>query len=418
MQFSNPFVVIFLTGVVVSRLMGITLEILQARHRAKATAVPKELADEFTAAERTTSAAYHTARAVLSEIAATVHAVLSICLMACGYYVWLYTATSTCDGITAILLCALGAAIPPAVLSVPFSAVSEFTIEKRFGFSHMSASMWIRDLLVSLVVNIVIAAILLVVMELLIEHTALWWLIFGAVYVLFSVGVSLLYPLFIAPLFNKFTPLADGALKTRILSYLDQAGFHADGVFVMDASKRSRHSNAYFTGFGKSKRVVLYDTLIEQLTVDEVGAVIAHELGHYKHHHVIKRLCAHAVIVFAVLFVLSLLVVKPSLYAGFGFSVAVPVPQRALFVGLFLLAEIGENYSLAASVIVNLFSRRDEYEADAYAQAVCGTGESLISALIKLNKENRGEISPAPLYSAVYYSHPTLAERITRLHQH
>ena len=195
---------------------------------------------------------------------------------------------------------------------------------------------------------------------------------------------------------------------------MERTGFKSSGVFIMDASKRSKHSNAYFTGFGKTKRVVLYDTLVEQLSVDEVGAVLAHELGHYKKHHIVKRFAVTIPLVYIVLFAAARLTSCEALYSGFGFSYDVALPYMK-FIALFLLSEVFGGYGIFVRLVSNFFSRKDEYEADAYAKKLCGSGKPLSSALIALNRENKGEVRTAKIYSAFTYSHPTLLERLRAL---
>ena len=306
--------------------------------------------------------------------------------------------------------------IPGALLSIPFSLYSEFGIEKHFGFSNMTFGMWISDLLKGFIINLVIMTPLLLAMIGLFKYASdWWWILLGCIYLAFSIGISIIYPIFIAPIFNKFTPLEDGELKTRLEELLKKCGFKASGLFVMDASRRSGHSNAYFTGFGKSKRVVLYDTLIEQLTVDEIEAVLGHELGHYKHHHILKRMIFMVPGVFAALFIASMLIKLPSLYSGFGFVSVEVVPYQMMFIGVFLLSLVFGELGTIFSPIVNFFSRHDEFQADAFAKKICGTGEPLCTALIKLNKENLSEIQVPKIYSVFNYNHPPLLERISSL---
>jgi len=263
---------------------------------------------------------------------------------------------------------------------------------------------------------VIMAPLLLVMIGLFKYASDWWWILLGCVYFVFSLAISVIYPIFIAPIFNKFTPLEDGELKTRLEELLKKCGFKASGLFVMDASRRSGHSNAYFTGFGKSKRVVLYDTLIDQLTTDEIEAVLGHELGHYKHHHILKKLILMIPAVFAVLFAVSFLVKLPLLYTGFGFNFIVEnVPYQMMFIGIFLLSLVFGEWGRILSPIMNALSRHDEFQADAFAKKICGTGEHLCTALIKLNKENLSEIQVPKIYSVFNYNHPPLLERISAL---
>jgi STE24 endopeptidase len=241
----------------------------------------------------------------------------------------------------------------------------------------------------------------------------------GIVYVAFSLVASYIYPVLIAPLFNKFTPLEDGDLKTRLTQLLGKTGFTAKSMFVMDASRRSGHSNAYFTGLGKNKRIVLFDTLIAQLLPEEIEAVLAHELGHYKHKHIVKKLCVMIPLIFAVLFFVFFVSKTPLLCKGFGFlpstfelAAGETLPFQMQFLSIFLMGLSFGGFTPLFTLIENASSRRDEFQADAYSAKLCGGGKSLSTALIKLNKENLSEIVPPKIYSVFNYSHPPLLERI------
>ncbi|MBQ5570267.1 MAG: M48 family metallopeptidase, partial [Treponema sp.] len=299
--------------------------------------------------------------------------------------------------------------------------------------------MWLLDQLKSLVIGLVLGVPLILVAVALMNHIEHWWFFLGSVYIAFSLAVSYIYPVLIAPVFNKFTPLEDGELRERLFALLEKCGFKASGIFVMDASRRSSHSNAYFTGFGKNKRIVLYDTLLKQLTTDEIEAVLGHELGHFKKHHIIKRMCVMFPLIFAFLFAAWLLIKIPSLYSGFGFtgntgsttlsanntgitlatgSTATifeegkSIPATLQYVGIYLLSLIFGGFGPIFSLISNTFSRRDEFEADKFAVTTCAEREALVSALIKLNKENLSQIQVPTIYSIFNYSHPPLLERI------
>ncbi len=421
MNLSNVFVLIFLAGTAFSFLLNFFLEKIDFSFRQKhGREIPEKLKDfvDFQTLDKTCQ--YEDAQFRLWLPSMILDTILSLYLVWCGFYpavftrVWSWTGNS----FWATLLFLIIVSIPGAILSVPFALYDEFGIEKHFGFSNMTLPMWIMDTLKSLFLSLVIALPLLGAMIALFKYASEGWrLLLGCVYVLFSFVISILYPLFIAPLFNKFTPLEDGELKTRLESLLAKCGFKASGLFVMDASKRSGHSNAYFTGFGKSKRVVLYDTLIEQLSVDEIEAVLGHELGHYKHHHIIKKMCVMVPLIFAVLFAISFLVKLPYLYEGFGFDAGEEVPFQMMAVGVFLLGLIFEGFSDLSQLVGNFFSRKDEFQADAFSKNICGGGEHLISALIKLNKENLSEIQVPKIYSAFNYSHPPLLERIGALEE-
>ena len=419
MDFSNIFVIIFIIGTVFSFSLNMLLERLDFTFRKKhGREIPEILSQHVDFQTLDKTCLYEDAKYRLWIPSSILETILSLYLVFCGFYpalierIWTWTDNPF---FAALLFLFLGG-IPGALLSIPFALYSEFGIEKHFGFSNMTIRMWITDEIKGFFVNLLILTPLLLAMIALFKYTAgWWWLLLGCVYLVFSLGISIIYPIFIAPIFNKFTPLEDGELKSRLEGLLKKCGFKASGLFVMDASRRSGHSNAYFTGFGKSKRVVLYDTLIEQLTIDEIEAVLGHELGHYKHHHILKKMLFMIPAVFASLFVISLLVNLPLLYKGFGFVSGEIVPYQMMFIGIFLLSLVFGDWGILLSPIMNSLSRHDEFQADAFAKEICGTGEPLCTALVKLNKENLSEIQVPKIYSVFNYSHPPLLERIKAL---
>lgn len=419
MDFSNIFVIIFIIGTVFSFSLNMLLERLDFTFRKNhGREIPEILSQHVDFQTLDKTCLYEDAKYRLWIPSSILETILSLYLVFCGFYpalierIWTWTDNPF---FAALLFLVLGG-IPGALLSIPFALYSEFGIEKHFGFSNMTIRMWIADEIKSFFVNLLILTPLLLAMIALFKYTAgWWWLLLGCVYLVFSLGISIIYPIFIAPIFNKFTPLEDGELKSRLEELLKKCGFKASGLFVMDASRRSGHSNAYFTGFGKSKRVVLYDTLIEQLTIDEIEAVLGHELGHYKHHHILKKMLFMIPAVFASLFVISLLVNLPMLYKGFGFVSGEVVPYQMMFIGIFLLSLVFGDWGILLSPIMNSLSRHDEFQADAFAKEICGTGEPLCTALVKLNKENLSEIQVPKIYSVFNYSHPPLLERIKAL---
>ena len=421
MDFSNIFVLIFLAGTAFSFLLDMILERIDFSFRKKhGREIPEILTGEIDSETLEKTCLYEDAKYRLWIPSTILELLLSLYLVFCGFYpallerIWTWTSNSF---FAAFLFLILGG-IPGALLSIPFALYSEFGIEKHFGFSNMTFGLWLLDEIKGLFVGLLLGAPLLLAMTALFKYAAdWWWILLGCVYFVFSLAISVIYPIFIAPIFNKFTPLEDGELKTRLETLLQKCGFKASGLFVMDASRRSGHSNAYFTGFGKSKRVVLYDTLIEQLSVDEIEAVLGHELGHYKHHHIVKKLIFMIPAVFAVLFAVSFFANFPSLYDGFGFGnfIENEVPYQMMFVGVFLVNLTFGGWSEILAPIMNFFSRRDEFQADSFAKEICGTGEHLCTALVKLNKENLSEIQVPKIYSIFNYNHPPLLERIAAL---
>ena len=419
MNFSNIFLLIFVGGTAFGFLLNLLLEGIDFSFRKKhGREIPESLGGLVDAETLEKTCLYEDAKFRIDIPSSILEAILSLYLVLCGFYpallsrIWSWTDNSF---FAALLFLILGS-IPAMLLSIPFTLYSEFGIEKHFGFSNMTFGMWLSDLIKNILVNLVIASPLILAMTGLFKYASeWWWILLGCVYFAFSLAISIIYPIFIAPIFNKFTPLEDGELKSRLESLLKKCDFKASGLFVMDASKRSGHSNAYFTGFGKSKRVVLYDTLIEQLTVDEIEAVLGHELGHSKHHHILKRLIFMVPAVFAILFAISKIINLPNLYSDFGFEVGENIPYQMMFVGVFLVNLAFGDWLPLFSPILNHMSRKDEFQADAFAKKICGSEEGLCSALVKLNKENLSEIQVPKIYSVFNYSHPPLLERIAAL---
>lgn len=299
------------------------------------------------------------------------------------------------------------------VLDLPFTLYSTFRIEERFGFNKMSFKLWLADLvkstLVGLVIGLPIVALILWLMG---SAGRLWWLWAWSAWMGFNLLVLVLYPTVIAPMFNKFKPLEDEALKARVTALMQRCGFAAKGLFVMDGSKRSAHANAYFTGFGAAKRVVFYDTLLKQLNPGEVDAVLAHELGHFKHKHIIKRIASMFAMSLAGFALLGWLSSQVWFYTGLGVRPNLNGANDALALLLFLL--VVPLFSFFISPVFAQFSRKHEFEADAYAVAQTD-GRDLQSALLKLYQDNASTLTPDPVFVKFYYSHPPASERLGRM---
>ena len=306
-----------------------------------------------------------------------------------------------------------------ALIELPVSLYQTFVIEERFGFNKMTLRLWLGDLLKSTLVSFVIGVPLAALVLWLMQATgSLWWLWTWALWMGFSLLMLVIYPTVIAPLFNRFEPLRDDALSERVSQLMGRCGFAAKGLFVMDGSRRSAHANAYFTGFGAAKRVVFFDTLLQQLTPPEVEAVLAHELGHFKHKHIIKRIAGLFAASLAGLALLGWLSQQAWFYAGLGVAPNLPpamggaVPNHALALLLFMLAV--PLFTFFLSPLMAQLSRKHEFEADAYA-ATQASAQDLSNALVKLYKDNASTLTPDPLYVRFYYSHPPASERIARM---
>lgn len=295
------------------------------------------------------------------------------------------------------------------LIELPLSIYQTFVIEERFGFNRNTPRQFVVDLLLQWGLTLAIGAPLLALILWVMDSIgALWWLLAWAILQAFSILMSWAFPTFIAPLFNKFTPLEDEALRKRIEQLLIRCGFHSKGIFVMDGSRRSGHGNAYFSGIGNNKRIVFFDTLVNSLSHEELEAVLAHELGHFKRKHVLKMLIASAAITLAGLAVLGWLMGQDWFYSGLGVS----VHSNATALLLFMLASPA--FTLFLQPLIAYFQRKHEFEADDFAAAHARAG-CLISALVKLYRDNASTLTPDPLYSAFHYSHPPAAIRIANL---
>ncbi len=304
-------------------------------------------------------------------------------------------------------------AVIGGLVELPLEWYSTFRIEQRFGFNRMTWRLWLADLLkgaaVGAAVGLPLAALVLWIMG---ATGGLWWLWAWGAWVAFNLALLVLYPTVIAPLFNKFEPLPDEALKARVQALMQRCGFAAKGLFVMDGSRRSAHANAYFTGLGAAKRVVFFDTLLSRLSPGEVEAVLAHELGHFKHRHVLQRMLGIFGFSLAGLALLGWLSGQSSFYAGLGVAPNLRAPNDALALLLFMLAL--PPFAFFVSPLTAFLSRRHEFEADAYACAQAD-GRDLARALLKLHEDNASTLTPDPLYVRFYYSHPPASERLAAL---
>jgi STE24 endopeptidase len=299
------------------------------------------------------------------------------------------------------------------LLDLPLSWYGTFRVEERFGFNKMSLGLWLGDLLKSTLVGALIGLPILALILWLMGSTGpLWWLWAWGAWMGFNLLILVLYPTVIAPLFNKFEPLQDETLKARVTALMQRCGFSAKGLFVMDGSKRSAHANAYFTGFGAAKRVVFYDTLLKQLSPGEVDAVLAHELGHFKHKHIVQRIVMMFALSLGGLALLGWLSQQVWFYTGLGVQPKLGAPNDAMALLLFLL--VVPVFSYFISPLSARLSRRHEFQADAYACQQT-SGADLSSALLKLYKDNASTLTPDPIFASFYYSHPPASERLARM---
>ncbi len=304
-------------------------------------------------------------------------------------------------------------AVIGGLIELPLEWVSTFRIEHNFGFNRMSLGLWLADqakgALLAALIGLPLAALVLWLMGV---SGGLWWLWAWAALVAFNLLLMLIYPTLIAPFFNKFEPLADESLKARVRALMQRCGFAAKGLFVMDGSRRSAHANAYFTGLGAAKRVVFFDTLLARLTPGEVEAVLAHELGHFKHKHVLQRMVGIFAMSLVGLALLGWLAGQSGFYVGLGVAPNLSAPNDALALLLFMMAL--PSFTFFISPLMAHFSRQHEFQADAYA-CQQADGRDLANALLKLHEDNAATLTPDPVYVRFYYSHPPASERLAAL---
>jgi STE24 endopeptidase len=292
-------------------------------------------------------------------------------------------------------------------LSIPFSLYSTFKVENKYGFNTMTMKLWLTDFIKSLIISTIIMSLVIFAGLWLIKWSPeYWWFWVWSFLFLFSIFIMYISPYVIEPLFNKFTPIEDEALKERIVGLTEKGGIHTSRILRIDASKRSKHTNAYFTGIGKTKRIVLYDTLLESMSQDEILSVLAHEIGHWKKKHLLKTLAAVEVFSLISLYVSYRLIQSDFLLGLFNIS------ADTIFAKFVILGFIAGILSIVLQPIVNFFSRRYERQADRISYELTKDVESMVSALVKLSKENLSNLYPHPLYVALYYSHPPILDRI------
>ena len=296
------------------------------------------------------------------------------------------------------------------VISLPFSLYSTFKIENRYGFNTMTFKLWITDTIKSVIISTLLMGLLIAVgLFLIMKSPDLWWLWVWCFFLVFGIFMMYISPYVIEPLFHKFTPIDDEELETGIRALMQKAGIKVSRVFKVDASKRTKHTNAYFTGIGKVKRIVLYDTLLEKMDRDEILSVLAHEAGHWKKKHVLKRIVVSEAIGFIVIYAAYRLLQSDLLINLFH------IEQSSLFAKLVILGFLGSIVSFPFSPVFHYVSRKHEIESDRYAFEMTGNAESMISALVKLSKDNLSNLHPHPLYALFHYSHPPVLERIRRI---
>ena len=410
----NDFTIIFLIALLLSNAVQFWLARRHANFVAQhKNAVPEAFKDKVPLAAHQKAADYTQAKLSLNNINEVLSIVILLGVTLGGGINWAFAYASTVinSPLWAGVAATAGIFLTMSVLDIPSSLFQTFVIEEKFGFNKSSIGQFIKDFVMQLslggLIGLPILALILWVMD---NVGSTWWIWAWGIIMAFSLLMSWLYPTLIAPLFNKFTPMPEGALKDRIQGLLARCGFNSQGIFIMDGSKRSGHGNAYFTGLGNNKRIVFFDNLVESLEDEELEAVLAHELGHFKCKHVVKMLISTSIMSLISLGILGWLIDQDWFYTGLGVS----LEQKSHATALLLFMLVSSTFTFFMQPISAYFQRKFEFEADSFA-AEHAQASKLISGLVKLYEENANTLTPDPLYSAFHYSHPPAAIRIAHL---
>ncbi len=411
----QPFAIVALLLILARTITELWLSRLnQRRVRANANEVPQTFRGIIDVAAYHRSMDYTLAKNRFGDVAGMFDALLLITVLFSGVLPWAFGKFTANFGESvwamASFLVVTGIAL--SVFALPFAWYAQFKLEERFGFNTTTMQTWVVDGVKGFLLALVLGYPLLALVLKLIEWTgANWWVWAAAVVIAFQLLLLLVAPSIIMPLFNKFTPLPEGALRGRLFALAQRTNFPTRSIDVMDGSKRSRHSNAFFTGFGRFRKIVLFDTLIVQLTEPELESVLAHEIGHYKKRHVLKLLGVSIAGVFVAFAAIAWLARQQRFYRAFGFEHKGGFTAVDVVPAILLFALLAGTISFWFSPVLHIWSRRFEYEADAFSRATTGEAQPLIQALRKLSEKNLSNLTPHPIYSAFYYSHPTLLER-------
>lgn len=410
----NTFTIIFLIALVISYSIQFWLAMRQKsyvqQHRDR---VPQAFSKSVSLAAHQKAADYTIEKGKLGDIDSVVGLIFLLLLTLGGgvNLVFEFWAGFDLSSMVASLAAVASLFLIMTLVEIPTSLYQTFVIEEKYGFNKNTPKQFFKDQLLSvtlvLVIGMPILALILWVMD---SIGSLWWLYAWAILMTFSLLMSWLFPTVIAPLFNKFTPMEEGSLKQRIQALLKRCGFSSNGIFIMDGSRRSGHGNAYFTGLGNNKRIVFFDTLIDSLDEEELEAVLAHELGHFKCKHVIKMLIASSIMTLISFAILGWLITQSWFFTGLG----VQIQSNAVALVLFML--VSPVFTIFMQPISAYFQRKFEFEADDFATENA-KGDKMISGLVKLYEENASTLTPDPLYSAFHYSHPPAAIRIAHIEE-
>lgn len=411
----QTFTLFFLVALLLTTLTQIWLAVRHIRYvRAHQDKVPEKFSDQINLSDHQKAADYTCAKTRAEYPSIALHVVLLLIFTLGGGLNALsdFWASWLNDPIVHGMALIISTFFIMGIAEIPLKYYRTFVIEEQYGFNKMTPFMFFTDLIKQSALALLLGAPLLFGILWLMEKMGEnWWLYAWFAWITFNLFILAVFPTWIAPLFNKFTPLEDVALKTRIEQLMNKCGFKASGLFVMDGSRRSNHGNAYFTGFGKTKRIVFFDTLLSRLNPSEIEAVLAHELGHFKHRHVIKRMVISFAMSLAFLWLLGYLMEQRWFYEGLGVTVAT-VPSAPMALLLFFL--VMPVFTFLLHPISSIYSRKHEFEADTYA-AQNSSADDLIQAVVKLYQDNAATLTPDPLHSAFYDSHPPAAIRVAHL---
>jgi STE24 endopeptidase len=419
-MYSLVFSILFVAFLIVTLLLRFWLASRHIRHVLRNRgAVPAEFADKIPLAAHQKAADYTVAKTKFGLLTLVVNSVVLIGFTLLGGLQWLSQNVYQLSGpgMTYQIALLVAFAVVSSLIDLPFDYYKQFVLEQRFGFNKMTRALFFADAGKGALVGAAIGLPLIwVVLSLMGQTGDLWWLYAWLVWSGFQLLMMVLYPTVIAPLFNKFTPLADQALKQRIEGLMSRVGFASKGLFVMDGSKRSAHGNAYFSGFGANKRIVFFDTLLARLAPQEIEAVLAHELGHFKLKHIVKRIAMLFAISLAFLALLGYLKNQLWFYTGLGLDPLLLPGQSNDAMALILFMLVLPVFTFVLAPLTSLSSRKHEFEADAFA-ATHTDARDLVSALVKMYEDNASTLTPDPLHSAFYDSHPPAGVRILHLNR-
>lgn len=409
----NPLLLVFLIVFVTSSVTRWILTRVNIRHLSKSGhQIPEVFQGEIDAETLSRINDYTVDSSRFGSIEAFFGDLIILAILLSGFLPWLVGTLLSHNLhfiLSGLIFFAVLAAIS-GISDIPFSLYSTFVIEKRHGFSTVTFTLWITDLLKNLLILSLLMVLLFCPLLALIYYAEkTWWLWAWMFFAAFQLLILWLYPIVIAPLFNKYEPIQDQELKQRIISIMEKVGIKTRGIYQVDAGKRSSHTNAYFTGIGKTKRIVLFDTLLESHTSDEILSVLAHEIGHWKKKHLLKQLLFMEIVSFFFFYLVYRLIDWSPLYQTFGLKETIP------YVGLFLITALLKPVSFFFTPFISTIFRAFEREADDFSCALVGTANSLCSALRRLAKDNLANLHPHPVYAWFHYSHPPLTERIGRL---